>query len=86
MKLKIPSLFVILILKKTQKNISILKFNTYFIYYFMEDFNLRFGISFIILPYFDEKLLEISMYHSYNIVKKNTLANHNITKINNIDF
>lgn len=73
-------------IEENRKNISILKFNTYFIYYFTEDFNWCYGISFIILPYFDKRLLELSMYHSYNIVKKNTLANHNITKINNIDF
>jgi len=73
-------------IEENKKNISNLKFETYFIYYFIEDFNHCYGISFIILPYFDKRLLEISMYHSYNIVKKNTLANHNITKINNIDF
>ena len=73
-------------IEKNKNNICKLEFNTYFIYYFTEDFNHCYGISFIILPYFDERLLEISMYHSYNIVKKNTLANHNITKINNINF
>ena len=73
-------------IEENKNNISKLEFNTYFIYYFTEDFNHCYGISFIILPYFDERLLEISMYHSYNIVKKNTLANHNITKINNINF
>jgi len=73
-------------IEENKNNICKLEFNTYFIYYFTEDFNHCYGISFIILPYFDERLLEISMYHSYNIVKKNTLANHNITKINNIAF
>lgn len=67
-------------------NIPQLLFDTYFIYYFVEDYNSCYGISFIILPYFDERLLELKMYHSYNIVKKNTLHNHNITKIKGLEF
>ena len=38
-------------------NIPQLLFDTYFIYYFVEDYNSCYGISFIILPYFDERLL-----------------------------
>ena len=33
----------------------------------LEDYNSCYGISFIILPYFDERLLELKMYHSYNL-------------------
>lgn len=73
-------------IEQNKINISKLLFDTYFIYYFVENYNYCYGISFIILPYFDERLLELKMYHSYNIVKKNTLHNHNITKIHNIDF
>jgi hypothetical protein len=67
-------------------NLDKLKFYTYFIYYFTEDFYYCYGIAFIILPYFDERLTHIESFHSYNKVKKNTLSNHNITKINSIDF
>ena len=84
---KISSIFIDPFYIEQQKiNISKLLFDTYFIYYFTENYYYCYGISFIILPYFDERLLELKMYHSYNIVKKNTLANHNITKINNINF
>ena len=84
---KISSIFIDPFYIEQQKiNISKLLFDTYFIYYFTENYYYCYGISFIILPYFDERLLELKMFHSYNIVKKNTLANHNITKINNINF
>lgn len=84
---KITSIFIDPFYIEQQKiNISKLLFDTYFIYYFTENYYYCYGISFIILPYFDERLLELKMFHSYNIVKKNTLANHNITKINNINF
>ena len=84
---KISSIFIDPFFIEQQKiNISKLLFDTYFIYYFTENYYYCYGISFIILPYFDERLLKLKMYHSYNIVKKNTLKNHNITKINNIDF
>ncbi len=63
-----------------------LLFDIYFIYYFIEDYRCCYGISFIILPYFDKGLLDLKMFHSYNIVKKNKLMNHNIKKIYNIDF
>ena len=52
------------------KTMPKLLFDTYFIYYFVEDYNSCYGVSFIILPYFDERLLELKMYHSYNIAKK----------------
>lgn len=84
---KISSIFIDPFFIEQQKiNISKLLFDIYFIYYFTENYHYCYGISFIILPYFDERLLELKMYHSYNIVKKNTLVNHNITKINNINF
>ena len=84
---KVTSIFIDPLFIEQQKiNISKLLFDTYFIYYFTENYYYCYGISFIILPYFDERLLKLKMYHSYNIVKKNTLKNHNITKINNIDF
>lgn len=84
---KISSIFIDPFYIEQQKiNISKLLFDTYFIYYFTENYYYCYGISFIILPYFDKRLLELKMFHSYNIVKKNTLANHNITKINNINF
>ena len=63
-----------------------LLFDIYFIYYFIEDYRDCYGISFIILPYFDKDLLDLKMFHSYNIVKKNTLMNHNIKKIYSINF
>ena len=48
--------------------------------------NQKLGQNAFGLRHCDKKLLELKMFHSYNIVKKNTLANHNITKINNINF
>ena len=71
---------------KNYDTMSKLLFDTYFIYYFIEDYKCCYGISFIILPYFDKSLLELKMYHSYNIVKKNKLMNHNIKKIYDFDF
>ena len=63
-----------------------LKFDTYFIYYFTEDLIYCYAIHFIILPYYDSRIKDIENYHSYNVVKKNTLCNHNITTVNSIDF
>jgi len=71
---------------KNYHTMSKLLFDTYFIYYFIENYICCYGFSFIILPYFDKNLLELKMYHSYNIVKKNKLMNHNIKKIYNFDF
>ena len=68
---KISSIFIDPFFIEQQKiNISKLLFDKYFIYYFTENYYYCYGISFIILPYFDERLLELKMFHSYNIVKK----------------
>mgnify|MGYP001191900029 FL=1 len=84
---KISSIFIDPFFIEQQKiNISKLLFDTYFIYYFVENYNYCYGISFIILPYFDKRLLELKIYHSYNIVKKNILHNHNIIKIKGREF
>ena len=74
------------LIEKNHNRMWKLFFDTYFIYYFIEDYRCCYGISFIILPYFDKGLLDLKMFHSYNIVKKNKLMNHNIKKIHNIDF
>ena len=60
-------------------NYSILHndFNTYFIYYFTHIDDPR-SLSFIICPFFDEYLTQISCFLYYQIVKKNTLHNHNL--------
>tara|TARA_B100001173_G_scaffold311373_1_gene328446 strand:- start:4829 stop:5485 length:657 start_codon:yes stop_codon:yes gene_type:complete len=67
-------------------DIDKLNFDTYFIYYFAEDINTCYAIHFLILPYFDSRMKTVKDYHSYNIVKKNTICNHNITKVDSIDF
>ena len=67
-------------------DINKLKFDTYFIYYFAEDIITCYSIHFLILPYYDNRMKTIKDYHSYNIVKKNTICNHNITKVGSIDF
>lgn len=67
-------------------NIDNLNFDIYFIYYFAEDINTCYAIHFLILPYFDSRMKTVKDYHSYNIVKKNTICNHNITKVDSIDF
>ena len=63
-----------------------LNFDIYFIYYFTENLNTCFGISFLILPYLDNRITKLSDFHSYNIVKKNIIHNHNITKVGSLDF
>jgi len=67
-------------------DIDKLNFDTYFIYYFAEDINTGYSIHFIILPYFDSRMKTVKDYYNYNIVKKNTICNHNIIKIDSIDF
>jgi len=63
-----------------------LKFDTYFIYYFAEDIRDCFAIHFLILPYYDSRMESVEDFHSYNIVKKNTICNHNITEVHGIEF
>lgn len=79
------------IIKDKKKNnskykIDKLKFDTYFIYYFAEDISLCYAIHFLILPYYDSRMKNVKDFHSYNIVKKNTICNHNIKYVNSIDF
>lgn len=63
-----------------------LHFDTYFIYYFAEDIRECYAIHFLILPYYDSRMKTVKDYHSYNVVKKNTICNHNITEVHGIDF
>lgn len=63
-----------------------LKFDTYFIYYFAEDIRLCYAIHFLILPYYDSRMETVEDFHSFNVVKKNTICNHNITEVNDIEF
>ena len=61
-------------------------FEYYFIYYFYEDLNVCYDIKFIILPYFDERLVQKDTFLHYQKIKKNTFYNHNIKNINSIEF
>lgn len=63
-----------------------LTFEYYFIYYFYEDLNVCYDIKFIILPYFDERLVQKDIFLHYQKIKKNTFYNHNIKNINSIEF
>lgn len=69
-------------------NITInkLKFDIYFIYYFIEDLYYCYGINFLILPYYDDRIVGLSNFHKYKIIKKNNIYNHNIVNINTIEF
>ena len=72
---------------ENEKNvIDKLNFNIYFIYYFAKDYYTCYSIYFLILPYYDSRIKNSKDYHSYNVVKKNTISNHNITKVGTIDF
>ena len=62
------------------------KFDIYFIYYFATDLNCFYAIHFLILPYYDCRMKNVKDFHSYNVVKKNTVSNHNITKVDSIEF
>ena len=66
--------------------INKLKFDTYFIYYFPKDITTCYAINFLILPYYDSRIIQLKNFHSYNIIKANKVCNHNITKIHNIEF
>ena len=67
-------------------NINKLHFDTYFVYYFAEDIRDCYAIHFLILPYYDSRMKTVKDYHSYNIVKKNTICNHNIKSVHGIQF
>ena len=67
-------------------NIDKLNFTEYIIYYFYEDCIYCYVINFIILPYFDERILEKKTFLHYKKIKINTFYDHNIKKINNIEF
>ena len=70
----------------SEYKIEKLKFDTYFVYYFAEDISLCYAIHFLILPYYDSRMKNVKDFHSYNIVKKNQICNHNITNVYCIDF
>ena len=63
-----------------------LNFTEYIIYYFYEDCIYCYVINFIILPYFDERILQKKTFLHYKKIKINTFYEHNIKKINNIEF
>ena len=54
-----------------------LKFDIYFIYYFINNFDLNNNIIFIILPYFDEDCINAYNFHSYTSIKKNKIFKQN---------
>ena len=68
------------------RNINKLNFTEYIIYYFYEDCTYCYVINFIILPYFDERILQKKTFLHYKKIKINTFYEHNITTINNIEF
>lgn len=65
-------------------NINKLKFEEYIIYYFYIGCYYCYVIDFIILPYFDERILEKDNFIYYKKIKKNKFNNHNINNINGI--
>lgn len=67
-------------------NIDKLNFTEYIIYYFYEDCIYCYVINFIILPYFDERILQKKTFLYYKKIKINTFYEHNIKKINNIEM
>ena len=68
------------------RNIDKLNFTEYIIYYFYEDCIYCYVINFIILPYFDERILQKKTFLHYKKIKINTFYEHNIKKINNIEM
>lgn len=78
--------FYDIIKNNSEYKIEKLKFDIYFIYYFAEDINLCYAIHFIILPYYDSRMKNVKDFHSYNIVKKNKICNHNIRNVYCVDF
>ena len=67
-------------------NIDELNFTEYIIYYFYENCIYCYVINFIILPYFDERILQKKTFLHYKKIKINTFYEHNITQINGINF
>lgn len=67
-------------------NINKLMFKEYIIYYFYEDCIYCYVINFIILPYFDERILQKKTFLQYKKIKINTFYKHDITNINGINF
>ena len=63
-----------------------LNFTEYIIYYFYENCIYSYVINFIILPYFDERILQKKTFLHYKKIKINTFYEHNITQINGINF
>ena len=78
--------FYDIIKNNSEYKINKLKFDKYFIYYFAEDISLCYAIHFLILPYYDSRMKNVKDFHSYNIIKKNKMCNHNITNVYCIDF
>lgn len=67
-------------------NINKLNFKEYIIYYYYEDCIYCYAINFIILPYFDERILEKKTFLHYKKIKTNKFYKHDINKINGIYF
>ena len=63
-----------------------LKYENYYIYYLYGDLYTCYGIKIIILPYFDERICKKDNYLHYKKIQKNVLYNHNIKKVNSIEF
>ena len=62
------------------------KYDLYFIYYLYDDLYTCLGIKIIILPYFDERLINKETFIQYKKIRKNIFYNHNIEYIRNIKF
>lgn len=67
-------------------NISKPYFEEYYIYYLYEDFNTSYAINFLVLPYFDNRIMYKKNFLHFNKVKINKFNNHNINIVNNINF
>ena len=67
-------------------NMNKLKFEEYIIYYFYIGCYYCYVIDFIILPYFDERILKKDKFLYYKKIKKNKFYNHNIRNINGIKY
>ena len=61
-------------------------YNYYFIYYLYDNLYTCYAIKIIILPYYDERISKKKNFIQYKKIKINTFYNHNLKKINSIDF
>ena len=73
-------------LNSIDKYIEKLKFTEYIIYYYYVDCIYCYVIDFIILPYFDERLIKKKTFLYYKKININVFYNHNINNINGIEY